>query len=196
MERQHNGFANGVKHKIDNYIESSRVISSCQGYSEVDRGIPASHAAALDQLSPIRASSPNKRNSPVGMRIAAYNQQNKSYSSVSSSSPKSFSVNGTFECKIVYHLVQLRDQSKRHLYLIAAYFSVIYSFAHVVQRDEHTERLVGPRGRLQLVGEQRKILYPAARRAALRARCFGTGILLQTQQQARFELQLVRQQVE
>ncbi|OXU25732.1 hypothetical protein TSAR_012401 [Trichomalopsis sarcophagae] len=94
MERQHNGFANGaVKHKIDNYHESSRVIGSCQGYSEVDRGIPAGHAAALEQLSPIRASSPNKRDSPVGMRIAAYNQQNKSYSSISSSSPKSFSVN-------------------------------------------------------------------------------------------------------
>ncbi|XP_008211483.1 disks large-associated protein 4 isoform X2 [Nasonia vitripennis] len=94
MDRQHNGFANGgVKHKIDNYHESSRVIGSCQGYSEVDRGTPAGHAAALEQLSPIRASSPNKRDSPVGMRIAAYNQQNKSYSSMSSSSPKSFSVN-------------------------------------------------------------------------------------------------------
>ena len=94
MERHHNGFANGVRTSTDSTsckIESYLVES--KGYSEVDRGMPAHFG---DQLSPIRASSPNKRASPVGARIAAYNQQNKSYSSISSSSPKSLHVNGNW----------------------------------------------------------------------------------------------------
>ncbi|XP_011496602.1 PREDICTED: uncharacterized protein LOC105361190 [Ceratosolen solmsi marchali] len=105
MERHHNGFANGLrdKCKIENYLNSGRGIKTCQGYSEVDRASSGTTMAttrhssdgfAERQLSPVCAISSNKRNSPVGLRIAAYNQQNKNCSTrISSSSPKSVNFN-------------------------------------------------------------------------------------------------------
>lgn len=77
MERQ-NGFTNGVKEecKVETYRESRSTISmTCQGYSEVDKGV--SLHATFPELSPIRMSTPSKR-SPGLSPMMSCGQQNKS----------------------------------------------------------------------------------------------------------------------
>ncbi|XP_012252011.2 uncharacterized protein LOC105683751 [Athalia rosae] len=95
MERQ-NGFSNGVKeeYKIHTYVETRNSISTCQGFSEVDKGVPL-HTTFAD-ISPIRGNqdiSPIKK-SPGMIRVVASSQQNTSFmSNVSETSPRSMSYN-------------------------------------------------------------------------------------------------------
>ncbi|XP_077257366.1 uncharacterized protein LOC143894699 isoform X3 [Temnothorax americanus] len=78
MERQ-NGFTNGVKEecKVETYMESRSSISmTCQGYSEVDKGV--SLHAAFPELSPIRMSTSASKRSPGLSPMMSCGQQNKS----------------------------------------------------------------------------------------------------------------------
>ncbi|XP_024874212.1 uncharacterized protein LOC112456120 [Temnothorax curvispinosus] len=78
MERQ-NGFTNGVKEecKVETYMESRSSISmTCQGYSEVDKGV--SLHAAFPELSPIRMSASASKRSPGLSPMMSCGQQNKS----------------------------------------------------------------------------------------------------------------------
>lgn len=82
MERQ-NGFSHGVKeeYKIHTFVETRSSISNCQGFSEVDKGLPL-HTTFAD-ISPIRGNpeiSPIKK-SPGMVRVMAFSQQNKSFTS-------------------------------------------------------------------------------------------------------------------
>lgn len=77
MERQ-NGFTNGMKEecKVETYMESRSSISmTCQGYSEVDKGV--SLHATFPELSPIRMTSASTR-SPGLSPMMSCGQQNKS----------------------------------------------------------------------------------------------------------------------
>ncbi|XP_012535325.1 uncharacterized protein LOC105836083 [Monomorium pharaonis] len=92
MERQ-NGFTNGVKEecKVETYMESRSSISmTCQGYSEVDKGV--SLHATFPELSPIRmGASVSKRSSGLSPMLSC-GQQNKSMDT-GFSSPKQGVIN-------------------------------------------------------------------------------------------------------
>ncbi|KAL0122853.1 hypothetical protein PUN28_007496 [Cardiocondyla obscurior] len=78
MERQ-NGFSNGVKDecKVETYMESTSSIGvTCQGYSEVDKGV--SLHSTFTELSPIRINTSAKKRSPGLSPIMSCGQQNKS----------------------------------------------------------------------------------------------------------------------
>ncbi|CAB0042462.1 unnamed protein product [Trichogramma brassicae] len=107
MDRnQHNGFSNGVresKYKLETTTttitnsgtSTTRTQHVEEGYSEVDRGL-SNLNHSIDSYNPVCSNSPKKRiNSPVASRVHAYNQQNASFSSVTSSSPKLTVKNGS-----------------------------------------------------------------------------------------------------
>lgn len=101
MDRQ-NGFSNGVKeeYKIHHtFVETRSSMSTCQGFSEVDKGVPL-HTTFPD-ISPVRGNpdiSPIKK-SPGMVRVVAFSQQNKSFTSnVIESSPKSTSITSEYYC--------------------------------------------------------------------------------------------------
>ncbi|XP_046593714.1 uncharacterized protein LOC107225761 isoform X3 [Neodiprion lecontei] len=97
MERQ-NGFSNGVReeYKIHTFVETRNTVSTCESFSEVDKGVPL-HTTFAD-ISPVHGNpdiSPIKK-SPGMVRVVAFSQQNKSFmSNVTDSSPKSTSFNVT-----------------------------------------------------------------------------------------------------
>ncbi|XP_039309529.1 uncharacterized protein LOC105196174 isoform X3 [Solenopsis invicta] len=96
MERQ-NGFTNGVKEecKVETYMESRSSMSmTCQGYSEVDKGV--SLQTTFSELSPIRMGTSISKRSPGLSPIMSCGQQNKSMGTGFSSPNKGvINVSGT-----------------------------------------------------------------------------------------------------